>query len=90
MNEEEQYKLLNIPNKPWIELTDEEKELFNKNDNYIKQLQQENTQLKRMLNKKQKIIDKAKTKSIELQNRYGYILDDLIFLLDILGGVDNE
>lgn len=46
--------------------------------------------LQEQLNKKQKIIDKAKTKSIELQNRYGYILDDLIFLLDILGGVDNE
>ena len=30
------------------------------------------------------------TKSIELQNKYGYILDDLIFFLDILGGVDNE
>ena len=46
--------------------------------------------LQEQLNKKQKIIDKAKTKSIELQNKYGYILDDLIFLLDILGGVDNE
>ena len=42
------------------------------------------------LSKKEKIIDEAKTKSIELQNKYGYILDDLIFLLDILGGVDNE
>ena len=42
--------------------------------------------LQEQLNKKQKIIDKAKTKSIELQNKYGYILDDLIFLLDILGG----
>ena len=49
MNEEELYKLLNIPNKPWIELTDEEIQLFEKNNNYIKQLQQENTQLKQQL-----------------------------------------
>lgn len=50
MSEEELYKLLNIPNKPWIELTDEEIQLFEKNNNYIKQLQQENTQLKQMVN----------------------------------------
>ena len=46
MSEEELYKLLNIPNKPWIELTDEEIQLFEKNNNYIKQLQQENENLR--------------------------------------------
>ena len=40
----------------------------------IKQLQQENKQLK-------EVINKAKLKSIYLQERYGYILDDLTFLL---------
>ena len=41
MSEEELYKLLNIPNKPWIELTDEEKHLFEKNDIYIENLHQQ-------------------------------------------------
>lgn len=45
------------------------------------QLQQENIQLK-------KIINKAKERSIYLQNTYGYILDDLTFLLMI--GSDKE
>lgn len=45
MNEEELYKLLNIPNKPWIELTDEEIQLFEKNNNYIDKLQQESNNL---------------------------------------------
>ena len=49
MSEEELYKLLNIPYKPWIELTNEEIQLFEKNNNYIKQLQQENVQLKQQL-----------------------------------------
>ena len=51
MSEEELYKLLNIPNKPWIELTDEETQLFEKNNNYIKQLQQENKQLIEIIQK---------------------------------------
>ena len=59
MNEEELYKLLNIPNKPWIELTDEETQLFEKNNNYIKQLQQENVKLKQQLKDKDEKISKA-------------------------------
>lgn len=31
--------------------------------------------------KQQEVIDKARTKSIYLQEQYNYILDDLIFLL---------
>ena len=49
MSEEELYKLLNIPYKPWIELDDEEIQLFEKNNNYIKQLKQKNKQLKQQL-----------------------------------------
>ena len=59
MSEEELYKLLNIPYKPWIELTDEEIQLFEKNNNYIKQLQQENTQLKQQLKDKDEKISEA-------------------------------
>ena len=60
MSEEELYKLLNIPYKPWIELTNEEIQLFEKNNNYIKQLQQENTQLKQQLKDKDEKISKIK------------------------------
>lgn len=38
----------------------------------------ENQQLK-------EVIDKAKNKSIELQNKYSYILDDLTYLLMTVG-----
>lgn len=49
-------------------------------ENFYK-LEQENKQLKEK-------IDKAKEKSIYLQNTYGYILDDLTLLLMI--GSDKE
>ena len=62
MSEEDLYKLLNIPSKPWIELTDEEIQLFEKNNNYIKDLQQENTQLKQQL---KDIEEYLETKEVE-------------------------
>lgn len=66
MSEEELYKLLNIPNKPWIELTDEETQLFEKNNNYIKQLQQENKQLKEEV----RAVNKGLQKVMERRNIY--------------------
>lgn len=44
-------------------------------DMIIKELEEENLKMK-------KCIEKAKQKSIHLQNTYGYILDDLTLLLD--------
>lgn len=41
------------------------------------------------LDKHKEVIDKAKQKSIYLQDRYGYILDDLTFLLSRMEG-NNE
>lgn len=45
-------------------------ELFNEMDNW-----------KQEVKKYKDVIDKARTKAIHLQERYDYILDDLIFLL---------
>lgn len=66
-----------------------EKELQN---NQLKAIEKEhqkiNGELREENKKLKEIMQKAKEKSIHLQNRYDYILDDLTFLLD--KGVLNE
>ena len=87
MSEEELYKLLNIPYKPWIELTDEEIQLFEKNNNYIKQLQQENTQLKQQLKDKDEKISKVKEyikENVKAELLNGSIWIDKYKLIEIL------
>lgn len=48
------------------------------------EIEEKDKEIKRLNN----IIDKAKEKSIYLQERYGYILDDLTFML--MQGSDKE
>ena len=48
----------------------------------LENLYKENKQLKEQLQQKENIVNKAKEKLNHLQTTYGYILDDVIFLLD--------
>lgn len=56
--------------------------LINTCQQEIRRLQEENKQLKEQLQQKENIVNKAKEKLNHLQTTYGYILDDVIFLLD--------
>lgn len=47
----------------------------------VKRLEQENKQLKEQLQQKENIINKARELLNHIQTKYGYMLEDVIFLL---------
>lgn len=70
MNKEDYFKYYIQGSDHYLIPKDVFDELFNEMNNWKQDTQ-----------KQKEIIDKARTKSIYLQEQYNYILDDLIFLL---------
>ena len=60
----------------------QQKEVIQTYETLLKTNIEENKQLKEQLQQKENIVNKAKEKLNHLQTTYGYILDDVIFLLD--------